>query len=305
METARLETFNSSRRVGFAIAGSLAATTGCATISTVDYLLNGVNSAVIMRSITIFPPASEQKVTAFVIWNPTGGNVSEIKRESGGALSTTVTFKAGTDFQAAGPMFSDASVSAGVKYRYTLKVGTKERVNSIEPVSAATESPALTSPGIGSLKYYAQPGASESAAVKITDGKPEFKWSAMTGKDASQSYGVFIICGEVDKTSQLGLKPRYSAFLEEASHSTGVSYGTKSDLTGFSTELLDYMKQVPALKDFAPVDSEKAGLQAKLPKGEYAWTLLTVNSDTRHISFGIGKPSAPTDAKHFLFFQVP
>lgn len=294
-----------NRNPVFLAAGAILATAGCATFSTVSLLENGFKTAVVTRSITIFPPGSDQKVTAFVLWNPAGGNVDQITRDSSGVLTQTVVFKAGTDFQPAGPLFTDASVSAGVKYKYTLKVGSATRVNTVEPVASVADSSRLTSPGIGALEYNTTPGASESVAATVDGGKPQFQWGPMPGKDASQSYGFYLICGQVDKSTQFGVKPFYSAFLEEASHSAGVAYGTKSDLTGFSTELLDYMSKVPTLKDFAPVDTDKAGLRPQLPKGDYAWTVLTVNSDSRHISFGIGKPSAPTDAKHFRFFRVP
>lgn len=292
------------RKLAFLALGAFLAAAGCATFSTVDLVKNSLSTAVVTRSITVLPPASEQKVTAFVIWNPLGGSVTQIKREQGGPFdpaSTSVIFKSPKDFKAEGPMFSDASVSAGIKYRYTLTAGGKERVGAVQPVASVVEQVEQLGPGTGSFEFLA---ASNSNSVPesmiVRDGKPSFDWSPLPSKDASQSYGFFLVVGLIDKKSPTGVEPKYSVFLDEAKHATGSAYALKSDLEGFSTEILDYLKGVESLKMFAPVTPT-----GPLPAGDYAWTVLTVNSDSRHISFGIGKTSPPTDPKHFRFFRVP
>lgn len=291
------------RKLAFLAVGALLAAAGCATFSTVDLVKASLSTAVVTRSITVLPPASEEKVTAFLLWNPLGGNVTTIKRETGGAIPTTKTFTSPGDFKAEGPMFSDASVSAGVKYKYTLTVGGKERVNAVEPVASVLDQSTLESPGIDFLTFSTASSSNNTSAMApaiVADGKPAFTWGELPNKDASQSYGFFLVVGLIDKSSPTGINAKYSSFLDETKHKNGVGYAVKSDLSGFSTEILDYLKGVESLKFLAPVTPTDA-----LPKGDYAWTVLTVNSDFRRISFGIGKISPPTDSKHFRFFRVP
>ena len=296
-----METPPLKRKLAFLALGAFLAAAGCATFSTVDLFKNSLTTAVVTRSISVLPPASEQKVTAFVIWNPMGGDVTSMKRESGWTLPATASFTSPKDFNAKGPMFQDASVSAGVKYLYSLTVDGKIRQNSIEPVASVIEQSELKSPGIGAIDFY--PASSSNNVPQagiVADGKPTFEWGTLPTKDASQSYGYFLVVGVIDKNSPTGIDAKYSVFLDEIKHATGSAYAIKSDLEGFGSDLLDYLKGVESLKFLAPVTP--AG---PLPAGDYAWTVLTVNSDARRISFGIGKISPPTDAKHFRFFRVP
>lgn len=292
-----------TRMPAFLALGAFLAAAGCATFSTVDLVKNSLANAVVTRSITVLPPASEQKVTNFVIWNPLGGSVTSIKRETGGAVPTTRTFTSPNDFKAEGPMFADASVSAGVKYRYTLTVGGKERVNVVEPVASVVEQADLVGPGIDFLSFNVASNSNDAAVLSraiVADGKPNFSWSDLPNKDASQSYGFFLVVGVINKNSPTGIDARYSAFLDESKHRNGVEFATKSDLQGFSTEILEYLKGVESLAFLAPTTPS-----GPLPPGDYAWTVLTVNSDARRVAFGIGKISPPTDSKHFRFFRVP
>jgi len=278
---------------------------GCATYVTVPLLQKGFQNAVITRSFSLLPLGAEQKVVAVVIWNPQGGTVTQIERETGGAAASKSVFTV-----AAGEsLFKDEKVSAGVKYRYTLVTSSGTRSTVVQPVASVVDQPAVASPGTGSIEWFTtlQKGAAAKDDAVVTGGKPEFKWGTMPSRDASESYGYFLVVGRRNASSSLGIDPVYSAFLEEASHSLGATYGTKSDLQGFSGEIVSQMKNIKELAVFAPTDATRSadGSVAPLPAGNYIWTVLTVNSDGKRISFGIGKISAPTDSKRFRFFCVP
>ncbi len=278
---------------------------GCATFSTVPLLQKGFENAVITRSFTMLPLGSQEKVVAVVIWNPQGGTVTQIERETGGAAASKSVFTVSSSEA----LYKDESVSAGVKYRYTLVTKSGTRSTVVQPVSAAIDQSAVSTPGTGSIDWFTTlgKGANATADAIVADGKPEFKWGDMPGKSASASYGFFLIVGKRNASSSIGIDPAYSAFLEESKHANGASFGTKSDLQGFSGEIVAQMKKLPGLEVFAPTDATVSadGSVAPLPAGNYIWTVLTVNSDPKRISFGIGKISAPTDAKRFRLFCVP
>lgn len=279
----------------FALGAALVA--GCSTFATFGMVQSTFTNIVVTRAITILPPGQAQLVTAIVGWNPIGGAVDKITREQGGPLTSKYEFK-GSEITS--PLLKDSSVSADVTYKYTLFAGTATRSNTIKPVAAPVESVILASPGKGITELS---GNTANAPVDIA--KPAFTWSKLVREDASASYGLYLLILDAKKITSGEMDVKYSTFLEEASHSSGVAYAVKSDLTGFSTDLLGFLKSVPALGFLSPKDTKANGLPDQLPAGEYAWTVLTVNADSRRIAFGIGKVSSPSDKKHYLFFKVP
>ncbi|MBI6546815.1 MAG: hypothetical protein HY692_08470 [Cyanobacteria bacterium NC_groundwater_1444_Ag_S-0.65um_54_12] len=288
------------KKHAFILAFGTLALTGCATYVAFGLITSSFQQLVILRSLTLLPPASPQSVTA--IMGPIDEKVTKIVRESAGALASTREF---TGSEIGRPIFMDSSISADVYYRYTLYgEGGASRSNGIQPVSVLSDTVTLLGPGTGSMELLDPRGG--IATPSVAGGKPTFSWAPVTSSNPDYNIGYFLLVTKVNTSNLAEIKPVYSVFLDGASHSAGVEYGTKSDLRGFSSELLDFLKGVPALGYLAPNDAKPDKSQLDpLPGGQYGWTILTVTSDKRNIAFGIGKVSAPTDSKRYLFFQVP
>lgn len=274
---------------------------GCATFGTVSYVTDSFASAIIHRSVTVQPPASTAKTTAIIAWLPVGeSKVTRIERQHRDPLTGQLLETTFDQDKVASPPLVDDSLSPDTMYLYTLFSSGPEGTRStlVETVAAPDNGPELTAPGVGVFEYELDKNA--PAAVSQPD--PTFMWEPLPDglRRSDRQYGYLIIAGQYDASSSTGIKPAYTAFLDEAKHRTGVALGTPSDLEGFSSDLAEQLFNQGGFESLASGSSD---VKALTP-GEYAWTVVPLATDLNRRSFGMGRLPAFTNPRYFKRFVV-
>lgn len=250
-----------------ALCGLLA---GCAAIKEFQPLQSGLQTFFV-RSLVVAKPTGGTDKHAFLIWGSTGDKLSTMKRGPKGGPATADV----SGLNVNGSFHDDTTVSEGSSYRYDATFGSKTLTREIKVMAVseaglvAAKSPSLT----------AGTGANAEA-------RPNFSWEVddINGKPS----GFLISVVEAsDLNSSAGREPVYTAFLDAASHSTGVAYGTKSDMAGMTEELLKVLGEADSryAKKDADVPSLKAG-------ANYVWLIAPIAVDKEKASFAIGDQSA-------------
>lgn len=298
------------------------ALSGCATYAVFggisNILSDPLSAFLFCRSLTLNSPGQTVENFLFPL---TPSQVKSITREEFGPgctpSSCTSTFS-GSQISA---FFTDPASGStapapttGELYEYTI-TGTDNSTKSrwVEPISTDNQGVTLVGPGTGSLEVAANGGT----APVISGSNIQFQWQDIPAslKQANTNYGFYIVVGTFDASSSTGINTVYSAFLDEASHSTGVAFGTPSDLAGFSGELMNVLASNPQFSAFSPATASST----VLAPGNYAWTVIPVDDNasfsidpsnpaapvvSAETSYGIGKFPTPIDDQHFFYFKV-
>lgn len=137
-------------------------------------------------------------------------------------------------------------------------------------------------------------------AATLAGTTPTFTWKWTGTKAASDSLGFMVTVGEASDPSNpsaAGITPLYSAFLDSASHSTGVdtysvTYGSPSDMQAMTSEITEILGKMDPR--FGKKDQNIAPLAASKI---YMLLVSPLLVDEKAVKFGIGN-------QNFSTFQV-
>jgi hypothetical protein len=217
------------------------------------------------------PTTGVTEITNFLGWiSMSGSSPSELTRNG--------TKVPGSDGKLGSNSYQDKDDQAtndlnpGVRYNYALNFGESVATQSIVP--ALLPDTRLTS-------------VSPSGSDTVTAGsEPTLTWSKVGA--TPKGYIVTVAdmgTGSFSGSSLSGGTPVYLAFLDAASHSTSVKYGTLSDLAAITGDQLlrEALAENPFFK---PVNKA-------LEAGKtYAWTVVALDHDGAKTAFAIGKPNS-------------
>lgn len=257
------------RILPLALLGTILA--GCATYSEVASW-KGV-PIFFIRTITLADPnGGADKSQAVMMWGGFQSTLKSIWKRQGSAatqsVNVTITAMTATD-----------SVTPGATYTY---IGN---FDSGEPLSR-TITP-FTSAQAGQVSV-ASPTNQE-----VTSAKPTFSWTT-NASAAPSGYMITVakvsaVSGSVPSASDM--TPAYTAFLDAASHSTSVAFGTPSDMKALTSEITTALGKLDPR--FAAKEADAAGLAA----GTYIWLISPLKVDADAINIAVGNQA-------FGFFNV-
>lgn len=257
-----------------ALAAGLSLLTGCITSNEFANLSKTLQKGTLLiRSLTVSNPSTgNTEVTNFLGWvSMSGGTPSELTRNgdkvpgSDGKLgSNAYTDKSGE------PVGN--TLSPGQRYLYALNFGGSVATQSITP--AILPDTRLTS-------------VSPSPSDTVTAGsEPMITWSKVGATPKGYIVTVAEMPGGFAGSSLSGGTPVYLAFLDAASHSTEVKYGTPSDLAAITGDLVLKSALEESSDLFKPANKP-------LESGKtYAWTVVALDHDKAKTAFAIGKPNS-------------
>ncbi|HEY9900280.1 MAG TPA: hypothetical protein V6D00_13990 [Pantanalinema sp.] len=253
-----------------ALCGLLA---GCAAIKEFQPLQSGLQTFFVRSLVVAKPAGGGEDKHAFLIWASTGDKITAMKRGSGvGATpADTVNIDTNTSFH------DDQGITPGGTYVYAATFGEKTLTRSIK-VLAKEDAGKVTATAPDVLR---DPQAGVAAAAR-----PTFSWTLDQSDGKASGFLVSVVKAD-NVNSTAGLAPVYTAFLDAASHSAGVAYGTPSDMSAITKELLD------ALASADSKYAKKDGDVPDLEKGaKYVWLVAPIAVDKEKASFAIGDQSA-------------
>lgn len=258
--------------IGIAVTSLLL--TSCASFQAANSLIKQGVHTFLVRSLTLNANGTE-KANAVLIWAATGSgeSLSAMWKKVGNAASTSVSI---TNPGATGSKQDDVAGGSKVTYTAVFTSGTKvERTidvyNLNDPGTVTVTSPKM-----------AQGSATPATATKAG---LTFKWST-SGEPSGYMITVGSLPGGTNLTSLGGsqsITPIYTAFLDAASHSGEVTFGTKSDMPGMTSELTSM------LGTFDSRFSEKAATLDQLNTTDtYMWLVSPIKMSSGSISIGVG-----------------
>lgn len=257
-----------------ALAAGLSLLTGCITSNEFANLSKTLTKGTLLiRSLTVSNPTTgNTEVTNFLGWIAmSGGTPSELTRND--------TKVPGSDGKLGSNSYTDKSgepvgntLNPGQRYVYALNFGESVATQSITP--ALLPDTRLTS---------VSPQGNNAASAGE---EPMITWSKVGA--TPKGYIVTVAdmgTGAFSGSSLSGGTPVYLAFLDAASHSTSVKYGTPSDLAAITGD--DLLSGFLAENEFfkpvhKPLESGKT----------YAWTVVALDHDKAKTAFAIGKPNS-------------
>lgn len=258
------------RILPLALMGTILA--GCATFTEVSGW-KGV-PIFFIRTITLSPPnGGAEQCQAVMMWGGFQATLKGISKKQGTqasqSLPVTVSAMTATD-----------SVTPGATYTYVATFDSGDPLTrTITPFTAAEA---------GTLAVASPKDQS------TTTSKPTFTWTKNSGATPS---GYMLSVAKVSSAtpgsmpSASDMTPAYTAFLDGASHSTSVEYGTPSDMKALTTEITTALGSLDPR--FAKKDAGAAGLTA----GTYVWLISPLKVDADAINIAVGNQA-------FGFFQV-
>lgn len=243
---------------------------GCAAYQAATSIQNNLQTFLV-RAITLNNNGQEQASTV-LIWggtNALNGITKQIASGSANPFPVNTSSQTATD-----------SVNGGVTYTYTatfakgdplVRTITPFSVNDAGQVSVVAPNTSTANLATGNLGTASGP-------------KPTLQWSATgTPSGFMVTVGEATVSQNFDPTS---IKPLYTAFLDAATHSTSVTYGTPSDMPGLTSELTTLLGGFD--KRFAKNDSNVPPL---VSGKTYAWLISPIVVDAKATKFGIGNQS--------------
>ncbi|MBO9541786.1 hypothetical protein J7643_14445 [bacterium] len=239
---------------------------GCAAIKEFQPLQSGLQTFFV-RSLVVAKPEGGVDKHAFLIWASTGDKISDMKRSTG--AGSTPTDAVGIDKESS--FYDDQNVSESATYVYGATFGAKTLTRQIK-VMATTDAGTMNSltPNLSAVG----PKPTFGWAVNETNGKPSgFLLSVVKVPDGSSD------------PMMPSAEPVYTAFLDATAHPTGVTYGTPSDMTAITKELLEVLAKVD------PKYAKKENDQP-LAQGSYGWVIAPIAVDKEKASFAIGTQAA-------------
>lgn len=253
-----------------ALCGLLA---GCAAIKEFQPLQAGLQTFFVRSLVVAKPGGGAPDKHAFLIWASTGDKLSAMKRGPKG--STPTTDVSGVDFN--GSFHDDKTVAEGSDYVYEASFGAKKLTREIK---------VMTMVSAGKVSAKAPNVLIDPGAANAVNPRPNFGWEVDETNGKPSGFLVSVVEAE-DPKNTTGLAPVYTAFLDAASHSTGVAYGTPSDMSAITKELLDVLAQVDT--KYAKKDSDVQPLKAGT---NYVWLIAPIGVDKEKASFAIGDQAA-------------
>ncbi|MNX80492.1 hypothetical protein D3C86_1121560 [compost metagenome] len=241
---------------------------GCAAIKEFQPLQSGLQTFFV-RSLVVAKPEGGVDKHAFLIWASTGDKISDMKKSQG--AGSTPAAAVGIDKESS--FYDDTAVGEGVTYVYGATFGEKTLTRQIK-VLAVSDAGAMNSLTPNNL----------SAASS----KPTFGWAVDESNGKPSGFLLSVVKvpdGSSDPSAMTGAEPVYTAFLDAKAHPTGVAYGTPSDMTAITKELLDVLAKVDT--KYAKKDTDQP-----LAQGAYGWVIAPIAVDKEKASFAIGSQAA-------------
>jgi len=249
---------------------------GCLAINKAQSLTSGGVTPFLARSVTLADTVGAGAVsTVILVW---GAAPSSLQRTGGGVGTKS-------NFNLSSVTDTDTDVQPGQTYTYVGKFGGADKTRIISTANVATlQSPNLTAP----LPVSTQ------AVTPTSEKQPTVSWTA-GGSPAGFLVSVNLLPGlnGANDADVPDSKPVYTAFIDGPKHLSGgiysVSYGTKSDLTSFSDDVMTALKAADGTKN--RFDTKDEGV-APLETGKaYAVLVLPIAADQDAINVGFGKPA--------------
>lgn len=255
-----------------ALAAGLSLLTGCIASREFGNLSSTLSKGTLLvRSLTVSnPKTGGTEVTNFLGWISMGGGAPSKLERDNATISTSLSGNAYTDKDE--PPTND--LNPGQTYNYALTFSESVATQSITPALLPDTRLTSTYPSIG-----------DTVAAGST---PTLTWT----KQGALPKGFVVTVADMGTggfsgSSISGGEPVYLAFLDAASHSTSVAYGTPSDLSAIAGDKL--LSETLAQMDggfFAPVNKP-------LEAGHtYAWTIVSLDHDDAKTAFAIDKPDS-------------
>jgi hypothetical protein len=257
-----------------ALAAGLSLLTGCIASKEFENLNKTLSKGTLLaRSLTVSNPQDgNTKVTNFLGWISLSGTApSKLERFDG---TTTVTING--DLSKNSYSDDDSLLNPGQNYLYSLTFAESVATQSIVPALLPDTRLTSTEP--------------QALATVPANTQPVLKWERANALPKGFVVTVARMSddpnGGFSGGSLSGGSPTYIAFLDAASHSTEVKYGTPSDLAAITGDQLlkDALKAMPG--NFFAEKNEP------LTKGVYAWTVVALDHDDAKTAFAIGKPDS-------------
>ncbi len=248
---------------------------GCLAISKAQSLTSGGITPFLARSVTLADTLGAGAVsTAILVW---GGAPTSLQRTGGGGAPKS-------DFNLSGPTVTDSTVQPGQTYTYVAKFGSGDKTRTITTVDVATlQAPTLTAP---------LPAGTQALTVSA-ETQPTLTWTA-SGAPAGFLVSVNLLPGLAGTSdADSAGTPLYTAFIDGPKHLSGgtytVRYGSKSDLTSFSDDVMTALKAADGTKN--RFDTKDEGVAALEAGKAYAVLVLPIAADDGAINVGFGKPA--------------
>ncbi|MEB3187198.1 MAG: hypothetical protein VKP72_07140 [bacterium] len=247
---------------------------GCLAINKAQSLTSGGVTPFLARSVTLADTVGAGAVsTVILVW---GAAPSSLQRTGGGVGTKS-------NFNLSSVTDTDTDVQPGQTYTYVGKFGGADKTRIITTANVATlQSPNLTAPV----------PVSTQAVTPTSEKQPTVSWTA-GGSPAGFLVSVNVLpgltgTGDADAAGT----PVYTAFIDGPKHLAdgvySIAYGSKSDLTSFSDDVMTALKQADGKGRFDAKDDGIAPLEAGKA---YAVLVLPIAADQDAINVGFGKPA--------------
>ena len=247
---------------------------GCSAIQKAQSLTSGGITPFLARTVTLADTTGAGAVsTAILVW---GTAPTALQRTGGGADKS--------DFSLSGATITDSTVQPGQSYEYRATFGSGVKTRNVKPVDvAALQAPTLTAP----LPVGTQ------ALTLTSEKQPTLAW-ASAGEPAGFLVSVNVLTDLTGTTNaDAAGTPVYTAFISGPKHlstpgSYSVAFGSKSDLSSFSDDVMTALKAADGKGRFEAKDENIPALEAGKA---YAVLVLPIAADADAINIGFGKPA--------------
>jgi hypothetical protein len=255
-----------------ALAAGLSLLTGCIASREFGNLSSTLSKGTLLvRSLTVSNPANGgTEVTNFLGWiSMSGGTPSKLERDNV-TISTSLSGNAYTDKDDNNPAGND--LNPGQTYNYALTFSESVATQSITPALLPDTRLTSTYPSFG---HTVEAGTN-----------PVLTWTKQGALPKGFVVTVAKMPNDFAGSSLSAGTPTYIAFLDAASHSASVAYGTPSDLAAIAGDKL--LSETLAQMDGGFFAQKNEPLTA----GRYAWTIVSLDHDDAKTAFAIDKPDS-------------
>lgn len=259
----------------FALVAGVSLLTGCIAANEFQNLSKTLSKGTLLvRSLTATNPQDGTvKVTNFLGWISLSGTApSQLDRN--GAQIADASKLTTSSYQD-----TDAALQPGNTYLYSLTLGSTAATQSVLTRTIPDTS-------FGNL----QPTKLLPADHYQAGAKPELSWTKSGETPKGYIVSVTQISNDPNAApaggNNLSGTPYYVAFLDAASHSVGVAYGTESDLAAITKDelLSKTLSEMPG--GFFKQENKE------LTTGRYIWTIVAIDHDDKKTAFAVPAPSA-------------
>ena len=252
-----------------ALAAGLSLLTGCIASREFGTLSSTLSKGTLLiRSLTVSNPANgNTEVTNFLGWISLSGKTPSKLERDGNQIAASGDLGSNAYQDKDGPT---NDLNPGQTYLYALDFGEAVATQSITPALLPDTRLTSTEPQ----------GSTVDAGTT-----PILKWSRTGALPKGYVVTVARMPGAIG-SSLSGGEPTYIAFLDAASHSTQVTYGTPSDLAAIAGDKLLSETLSKMEGGFFASKNEP------LTPGNYAWTVVAIDHDDAKTAFAIDKPDS-------------